>query len=205
MTQASNTNRKYTLNPFEDKDFNLIFDELYIPLCRYAMKFVHHHETAEDIVQEIFIYIWENRERISKMDSVKMYLFTAVKNKSLNFLKKNYLNNKLPLTDESDGSFQSELQPDVSELLEYRELESLLEQALNTLPEKCRIIFTMKRFADLSNKEVAEHLNISLKTVESQMTIALKKMNNYLNSHWQSTIVLFFSIFRKNYKTSRMI
>ncbi len=77
--------------------------------------------------------------------------------------------------------------------------EKVLEDALNCLPEKCRIIFSMKRFGEMSNNEIAKKLNISNKTVENQTTIAIKKLTSYVNNHWDNTsLILFNFLFRKN-------
>jgi RNA polymerase sigma-70 factor, ECF subfamily len=195
MNQASKPIKNYSFDPFGDNDFKQIFIELYAPLCRFALKFVHDPDTAKDIVQDLFVYFWENRDRLSRISSVKMYLFTAVKNRSLNYLQKKYPNIQLHQIDEYDGSFQDFLQPSASELLECKELENILEKALKNLPEKCRIIFTLKRFADMSNKEIAVYLNISVKTVEAQMTIALRKLTTHVNTYWHQSAIILLSFF----------
>jgi RNA polymerase sigma-70 factor, ECF subfamily len=200
MNQTSNTVKIYSLDPFRDKEFKQLFDELYVSLCRYTLKFVHDDFTAEDIVQDLFVYYWENRDRLSKIDSIKMYLFTAARNRALNHLQKQYPTIRLNQLDEYDNSFQDKLQPGAFELLESKELETILEEALNNLPEKCRIIFTLKRFAGMTNKEIASHLNISVKTVEAQMTIAIRKLTNYLNTHWYDHPIILLTLFIKRGK-----
>jgi len=195
MKPATNSIKNYSSNPFGDKDFNRIFDELYVPLCRYTLKFVHDSAIAEDIVQELFIYFWENHIRLGRMNSLNMYLYTAVKNRALNYLKKKYTKITVTQSDELVDAFPEELVQNPSELIECKELEAILEKALGSLPEKCRTIFSLKRFADMSNKEIAAHLNISEKTVEAQMTIALRKLTIYVNTHWQNSAIILFSFF----------
>jgi RNA polymerase sigma-70 factor (ECF subfamily) len=80
--------------------------------------------------------------------------------------------------------------PNPQELIENKELEAIIERALESLPAKCRTVFTLKRFGDLNNKEVAEQLNISIKTVENQMTIALRKLTAFINEHWGLAILI---------------
>lgn len=182
-------------DPFNDRNFNAHFEELYIPLCQYALKFVNDRCVAEDIVQDNFVYLWENRERLYKMDSIKAYLFTAVKNKSLNYLKAKYIKNTLHEIDNYRDSIIDNIDPSALELLECDELEAILEKALNHLPERCRIIFTMKRFGGKTNKEIAESLNISVKTVEAQMTIAIKKLSLFVNAHWETSVIVLLNVF----------
>lgn len=175
---------RYLTDPFGDDKYNRLFDELYAPLCRYCMKFVHNCDTAEDIVQEQFIYLWENWKRLNNFLSIKSYLFKAVKNKSLNYLRKEFAKNSACLTEDLADTLRDDSLPAPDELLESKELEAILEKGLESLPLKCRTIFTLKRFAGLTNKEIAEHLHISKKTVEAQTTIALKKLSAFVSTNW---------------------
>jgi RNA polymerase sigma-70 factor (ECF subfamily) len=181
-------------DPFFDKDFCNHFEELYVPLCQYAQKFVNDRDVAEDIVQDNFVYLWENWARLAKIDSVKAYLFAAVKNKSLNYLQKKYVKNTLRQIEDYQDLMSDIQHPTALELLECQELEAILEKALNNLPERCRIIFTMKRFAGKSNKEIAKDLDISVKTVEAQMTIAIRKLSAYVNTHWEVPAIILLNI-----------
>lgn len=195
MTSKEIKFRPVSPDPFNDRYFNTCFEELYIPLCQYALKFVNERCVAEDIAQDTFVYFWENRERISKMESVKAYLLVAVKNKSLNYLKAKYIRNTIHEIDSYRDSMIDNIQPSALELLECGELEAILENALNHLPERCRIIFTMKRFGGKTNKEIAEILNISVRTVEAQMTIAIKKLTSFVNSHWEAQVIVLLNVF----------
>ena len=181
-------------DPFFDKDFSNRFEELYVPLCQYAQKFVNDHDVAEDIVQDNFVYLWENWTRLAKIDSIKAYMFVAVKNKSINYLQKKYIKNTLHQIEDYRDSMIDNQHPTALELLECQELEAILARALSHLPERCRIIFTMKRFAGKSNKEIAKDLDISVKTVEAQMTIAIKKLSAFVNAHWDKPLVILLNI-----------
>ena len=171
-----------SIKPFDNHDFNSLFNELYTPLCRFSMKFVTEKDEAEDIVQEFFVYLWENWKRLAIISSVRSYAYTSVKNRSLNHLQKQFSGNKGDdCINVQETELNSEL-PDPQELLQGKELENILEKALEALPLRCRTIFIMKRFGELSNKDVAKKLHISVKTVESQMTIAIRRITAFVSA-----------------------
>lgn len=185
-------------DPFYNNEFQHLFDDLYVPLCRFALKFLNNKDLAEDVVQDTFVYLWENRNRLSFSDCINQYLYTTVRNKSLNLLQKKFIRSVALLPDDKEIMTIGSKQPTAQELLECKELEKILEDALYSLPEKCRIIFSMKRFADMTNNDIAEKLNISVKTVEAQTTIAIKKLTSFVNSHWNnSSLILFNLLLRK--------
>lgn len=161
------------------KDFKMLFDEHYIPLCRYSLKFVRQPEVSEEIVQDVFVYIWNKRNEINIHTSAKAYLYKSVKNKSLDYLK-----SKLARYDfDTDVStIDAHSSNDPLKMLEEKETITLIEKAIKELPEKCYTVFSMSRFGDYSNKEIAEELGISEKTVENQITIAIKKIKLYIES-----------------------
>jgi RNA polymerase sigma-70 factor, ECF subfamily len=183
--------------PFQDEQFTSLFDELYSSLCRFSIKFVSEKEIAEDIVQEQFIYLWENRGRLKGVASLKSYLYTAVKHRSINYLKKLYVRNTHYGLDELPGNVNHARLPDPLELIENKELETILEHAVQSLPVKCRTIFTLKKFGELSNKEIAQKLDVSVKTVEAQMTIAFKKLTVFVSSRWGLILIFFLHRFRE--------
>jgi RNA polymerase sigma-70 factor (family 1) len=182
MVKFSNRN----MDPFINRNYNDIFHELYTPLCRFVMKFGIDAENAEDIVQDLFVYLWENWTRLSTIFSIKSYMFAAAKNQSISYLLKPFSEKK-----RNDLSIIRESAQHIGpqEIIDSKELESIIEKALEALPHKCHTIFTLKRFGELSNKEIAEKLHISVKTVEAQMTIALKKMNAFITSRWELIII----------------
>ena len=177
--------KKENINPFSNSDYTLLFNELYSPLCQYCMSLVGEKETAEDIVQEQFVYIWENRKRLGNIQLLKLYLYKAVKNKSINHLKKQFSRVTKYDTENIAESYLTGNLPDPEEILKNKELGHMLNKAFAQLPEKCRIIFTMKKVGELTNKEIANKLNISVKTVENQMTIAFRKLIGYISDHWK--------------------
>ncbi len=161
------------------KAFEMIFKTYYVELSRFAVKYVGSTEQAEEIVQELFLTIWENREKLSITSSLKSYLYTSIKNRSLNYLKSAAV--KYIQRQEEVSVHNHPVSLDVEEYINYNELQHTIQKAVEKLPEKCRIIFTLSRQAGLSYQEIANELNLSIKTVEAQMGIALKRIRGDLS------------------------
>lgn len=157
-----------------------MFRELYQPLCRYAYSFVSDHEEAEEIVQASFIGIWEKRQTIDIDTSLKAYLYRVVRNASLNVIK----HGKVKQIYLEQSEFTAEKTTDATEQpLITDELERKIFSAIQTLPEQCRLIFKLSRFEEMKYQEIANQLNISIKTVENQMGKALKIMREQLREY----------------------
>jgi RNA polymerase sigma-70 factor (ECF subfamily) len=164
------------------REFEALFREYFIGLSYFARKYTGDLDSAKEIVHGVFIRIWENRLEFEWDKPAKSYLFTSVYNRSVNYLRDNKkfisheeatMNNLV--TDESA----------FSDNLETAELESRIKTALQHLPEKCREVFELSRFEGKKYAEIADHLNISVKTVETQMSKALnilrKELKDYLS------------------------
>jgi RNA polymerase sigma-70 factor (ECF subfamily) len=136
---------------------------------------------AEEIVHDVLLYIWEHRHQLTITTSLKSYLYAAVKNRALDYLKSQYA--RQVHESEVPEQIQAAAYPD--EELHLQELQTIIQQAIEQLPEKCRLIFRMSRNANLSYKEIAEQLDISPKTVEAQMGIALQRLRKYVEAHWE--------------------
>jgi RNA polymerase sigma-70 factor, ECF subfamily len=174
------------ISKLDNGNFELLFRENYTVLCRYCIQFVRVPEIAEEIVQDQFITLWEKREQIEIHTSVKAYLYKSVKNKSIDYLKSKYARLKSGETAEmyniaDNNSPQS--------IIEGNEATRIIEMAIKQLPEKCYAVFSLSRFGGMSNKEIADELNISVKTVENQVTIALRKIKDFLRKHGISIII----------------
>ena len=156
--------------------FEKIFRAYYEMLTNYALGMVRDRTIAEEITQELFMYVWEKRSKIQISSSLKAYLFSSVRNKSINYLK-----NELPRLQSTEDisslsdQFSSEMTTDDSERLKWK-----IQLAIDDLPRKCRDIFTLSRYGGLTYAEIADELSISVKTVENQMGIALKKLKESL-------------------------
>jgi RNA polymerase sigma-70 factor (ECF subfamily) len=157
------------------------FEELFNLYCQqlinFARRYVLDKQIAENIVQDVFVSIWQSRTNLDPSKMIKAYLFTAVKNNSLKHLRHLKIENKG--IDDSPTYIYDDERPDKK--LDEKEVELKIHHAINELPEKCREIFKMNRFENLKYAEIAEILDISIKTVETQMGRALKKLRDRLN------------------------
>jgi RNA polymerase sigma-70 factor, ECF subfamily len=169
------------------KAFEILFHRHYSMLCRFAFKFVNQGEVAEEIVSGLFAQLWQKRNDLHITTSVQAYLFTSVKHASLNYLKSQYARHAAQ-TELTEEQHPHVLSP--ADELSYQELQTLIQQGIETLPEKCRIIFTLSRNAGLSYDEIATELGISKKTVKAQMGIALHKLRSYLGLHWDKMLMV---------------
>ena len=169
--------------------FKYFFDRYYDDLCNFVHVYLHDQSLSEEIVQDIFVYFWENREKLQIKSSVRSFLFSASKFKSLNLLRDTKTQKRII---EEIGKVKSQLPPEEEGLhLDTDEFKKILNAAVDQLAPKCREIFLLSKFEELSNKEIAEKLGISVKTVESQMTIALKKLREYLLPFREKIFLLF--------------
>lgn len=174
------------------KAFDFLFESYYVVLCRYALQHTGSKESSEEIVLDVFLSIWERRENLVITTSLQSYLYTAVKYRCINHLK-SQINN--PLFNRSVSSTSHLVSNNTEEALTCSELEEITHQAIEKLPAKCRIIFTLSRNTGMTYKEIALELDISPKTVESQMTIALSRIKDYLHKHWDILIPGLLSFF----------
>ncbi len=174
------------------KAFELLFKRHYKPLCRRVNTMLNDEEATEDVVQALFIKIWESRETIQTPDSVAAYLFTAARNRALNYIKSQARksSNEVPLTnlhDEADNRME--------EQMDAKELQKALYTAIDSLPEKRREVFVLSRFEGKSYKEIAEIMQISVKTVEAQMGKALSTLREFVkNNHKHPIVIALFTI-----------
>lgn len=158
--------------------FEVIFNKYYDDLIRLSFKYLQRIELAEEVIQEVFLYVWGNRKTIIIKVSLKSYLTKAVINKSINILKSSY--SKFTSLKEDLQSFNN-----VQEIKnEQTTLKKEIRKAVLKLPERCRIIFILCKNFEYTYKEIAEILSISPNTVENQMVIAFKKIRKYLKNHY---------------------
>jgi RNA polymerase sigma-70 factor (family 1) len=160
--------------------FEMLFKTYYQPLCRYATSYLKDADGAEEIVQAAFIGLWEKRKSITIETSLKSYLYRAIRNSCLNELKHEQVKQKYFANESLKGEAQS---APADHLAIHEELEDKIRAAIQTLPEQCRLIFTMSRFEELKYQEIADQLNLSVKTVENQMGKALKIMRVQLKEY----------------------
>lgn len=165
----------------DDKAFESFFYLLNMPLVKFCMMYVHQKEPAEEIVSDVFARCWINRKSLKDIKKPDTYLFVAVKNQSINYLRKYSHIHLVQIEDANELTFSGPFNP--QEELEKKELIFKIEQAVEALPQQCRIIFRLIREDGIKYKEVAEILNISPRTVQTQLFRAMKKISNVLSDH----------------------
>ncbi|MBV6644851.1 MAG: RNA polymerase sigma-70 factor [Cyclobacteriaceae bacterium] len=157
--------------------FEVLFKQHYQDIFRYAYRFVSNDVVAEEIAQEVFMYIWEKRQQISIESSLVSYLYSAARNKSINYLKL-----ELPKINNRSDIYEIDIEDEnITEIVEDSDqLRKVINSAISELPAKCKEIFMMSRYEGLTYDEIAEEMSLSKKTVENQMGIALKKLRESL-------------------------
>ena len=160
--------------------FTILYEQQYERLFRFALHFVPDHEDCEDILADVFVSIWENWDSLKKIDNLNSYLFTAIKNRCLKFLnKRNYFEEYI-----EDLHIHLSIDHTTPEaLLDSNEITGIIEDALNQLPQRCKLIFLMLKEDNLKYKEVADILGISEKTVQAQQIIAKKKLTEIVGQY----------------------
>ncbi|HQT90705.1 MAG TPA: RNA polymerase sigma-70 factor [Candidatus Kryptobacter bacterium] len=156
-----------------------IFNRYYDALCRFTMSLTHSRDDVEDLVQEIFVRIWINRTSWNPKGAINTYLFKAARNQSINFMKsKRESTSSNAQDDEELPSLDDE---DPVKKINEKDAVAAVNQAIDKLPQKCRLVFTLNRWEGLSYAETAEILGISEKTVENQISHALKVLRRELS------------------------
>lgn len=154
-------------------EFEQVFKSHFKALHAYACTILKEEAQAEELVQQVFFKLWERKDQVHITQSVQAYLYRSVYHECLNYLK----HQKVKKAHQSHTLYTSGAAVDpVSRDIAARELQKKIDEALRQLPEQCRTIFQMSRFEDLKYREIADKLNLSVKTVENQMGKALKIM-----------------------------
>ena len=165
--------------------FKNIFQQFFQPLYYLSSQYLEDHDEAKEVVQEAFVKLWEIRQNLYEDSNIRNFLFTLVKNNCLNLLKRKQLllkhHEKLRWM-EMHYQYES-LSRMGSDYLEFNELREKIDLAIKNLPEHCRIVFEMSRFEELKNREIAEKLGVTQKTVEAHLTKALKILRSDLKDY----------------------
>jgi RNA polymerase sigma-70 factor (ECF subfamily) len=153
--------------------FEKVFKTYFKALHAYAFTILRDDTIAEEMVQIVFMKIWEKKGHLALQTSLKAYLYRSVYNESMNYLKHQKVKLKYQVHTQHHMKQDTD---NASHQMQHNELEDRLHKALNELPEGCRTIFQLSRFEELKYQEIADRLQISIKTVENQMGKALKTL-----------------------------
>ncbi|HNW57128.1 MAG TPA: RNA polymerase sigma-70 factor [Bacteroidales bacterium] len=159
------------------EQFELLFRSSYVSLVRYARNLIKDQDNAEEIVQDLFFRLWQDKEKINIESSLNGYLYRSVHNRCLHLIRhekvvSHHAGEMAMLEPESPES--------PSDILHYKELQTRIDRILERLPQRCGQIFCMNRFEGLKYAEIAEKLSVSIKTVEANMGKALKEFRKEL-------------------------
>lgn len=163
------------------RSFERLFRSTFTPLCLYATGITGRREIAEEIVQDVFYILWRDRERLQIFQSIKAYLYAAVRNRSLQYCEHSSVEEQ-----HREQVLSRENEPENStplEVVEYRELEDLINRALTKLPPRRLRIFRLHREEGRRYNEIAKQLSISVKTVEAEMSKALQALRKEVEKY----------------------
>lgn len=183
------------MNANIDSTYQALFRRYYPSLLFYATRLLGEEEEAEDVVQDVFVELWKRKDSVAMGDQIQAFLYRSVYTRSLNILKhKNIENNYCAAQEEINQQRIQFYQPDHNEVIqriEDRELKKEIYEAINELPEKCRIVFKLSYLRDMKNREIADTLGVSQRTVEAHMYKALKFLRTRLEHLWILLLILF--------------
>jgi len=170
--------------------FELLYRKYFEKMCSFANKFLQDNELATEVVNDVFMNVWNNRNKLDPNNMFQSYLFVSTKNRSLNELQRQKKESKFK--EVITATYLEGQEMEVRDSLVIKEMEERIKKIIDELPPKCREIFLMSRYEDKKNREIAEELNISLKTVETQMTRALKVFRRELQEYMTVVLLTFF-------------
>jgi len=163
----------------DEPAYKEIFFSYYTPLLKFAQSLLDNRQSAEEVVSDVMMKIWEKRKSLPSITNLRVYLYVSTKNTALNYLSKQkkvdilsleHLNLDFPCTS-----------PNPEELMITAEMMRRINNAVNSLPPRCKLVFKLVKEDGLQYKEVAEILNISVKTIDNQLAIALRKISEAIN------------------------
>lgn len=165
----------------------MVFRDYYKPLVRYGTTFLKDSDEAEDIVQQVFVSLWEKRSELAIHTSIRAVLYKSVQNACLNKIKHLKIRNSYAEEFKATTAHENSSDP-----AQVNELNERIQQAMESMPEQCGRIFKMSRFEQLRYQEIADQLGLSVKTVENQMGKALKIVREELKDYLP-LLILFLS------------
>lgn len=173
----------------DEQAIDFLFKKYYAEMLRLSYSVLKDREAGKDIVQDILVTIWEKRNTLQFSKPLKAYLFRSVINRSLNYLRDQGKTSILPIEKMKAGSHASSAGAS-SEKLEEQELEELILRLIGQLPPQCRLAFELSRHRQLSYKEIAAYMGISVKAVEKHIAKALKQLREGLEAYLKHLFLL---------------
>lgn len=170
------------------KEYKNIFDDLYKSLCLFTNNYVNDIDISKDLVQDVFIKIWEEKIEFKNKNAIKSFLYTSVKNKSLDYLK----SKRYKSTETISSVKLEQLETNSFFMREFvlSETAAIIEKSIDTLPNRCAQIIRLS-INNFSNPEIAQYLNISINTVKAQKKIAYKRLKPLLKEHLLLILYIF--------------
>jgi RNA polymerase sigma-70 factor, ECF subfamily len=165
----------------DERAFETLFRAYHAPLCSFAYRYVRAPDVAEELVQEVFLHLWQQRSTWDVRGPLKTYLYTAVRNAAVSYLRHERVVARRAA--ETVALFDRP-QPAADRALAAHEITIAVRAAVDRLPERCRLVFTLNREQGMSYAEIAATLGLSIKTVDTHMGRALKALRKYLGAHW---------------------
>lgn len=167
--------------------FGYFYEKYFRRIQSFCVQFIYDAEEAENMAQEAFLNLWQNRENVDSINGIQSFLYTYSKSKCLNLIRHNKVKDKFKndLLNQKERELDIEVLNSISfDTLELTELERIIQESISDLPPKTREVFIKKRFENKKNSEIAEEMQVTLKAVEAHMTKALKilktKLSDYL-------------------------
>ena len=165
-----------------DKQFEDLFRSNFANMCNFAYTIVKDHDTARDITQQAFVNLWNRRDDIDPQTNFRSYLNRSIVNLGLNYIDRH---KRIQLEEEyTQSQLGSMVTPEGSDFLSG-EVEAAVRKAISQLQGKCQTVFSLSRFEGLSNKEIAETMDISIKSVEKYITKAIKELRDSLQPYME--------------------
>ncbi len=175
-----------------ERAFEYFFKAYFNAIVGFCMQFLGDEDKSKSVAQEAFIKLWQNREKVQKVNGIRAFLYTSAKSDCLNIIRHQKVVTKYSNTrlQERENQLNQDVLNSLNfDSLNFSELETLIDKAIAELPEKCKIVFLKRRRENKKNKEIAEELGITVKAVEANMTRALKELKSKL-SHYLPLVLI---------------
>lgn len=187
MRNEINNELVILLKSGDENAFCILFRSFYNPLVHFAQAYIHDIEISKNIVQTVFMKLWEKKKSLKENENLKPFLYTLTRNESISYLRhekagKRFLSKNFQNADDLELSIGALEQLDFSKI-DLDNIQKIVEQTLENMPDRCREVFVMSRYKQVKNHEIAGELGISVKAVESNITRALKILRENLKDY----------------------